>query len=164
MLDVRVPAAVVRRPRPRAAVSAHTSGGDCVRFHPDSFSFLNFNHAAIGSRAASRLSLTLVAGLIYPHRISPKPNGQPAGPPFPANDWPIRTAWFRTAQLIAIYQPDECEVIGCINSIVNICAASVSGAILCFTRTNAAKADWPDAAAGKSIVARVTWPACSYSR
>jgi hypothetical protein len=50
-----------------AAVGAHAFGGDCVCFHTDSLSFLNFNYAAIGSRAASRLNLTPVAGVTCPH-------------------------------------------------------------------------------------------------
>ena len=56
MLDVRVATAAVRRPRRGAAVRTHAFGGDCVCFHTDNFSFLNFNHAADRSRATSRLS------------------------------------------------------------------------------------------------------------
>ena len=79
MLDVPVPAATFQWPCPCAAVRAHAFDADCVCFHPDSFSSLNFNQAAIGSRAASRLSLTRWRGSSDgPHQISSKPNGQHA--------------------------------------------------------------------------------------
>ena len=115
MLDVPVPAATVFDGLVHAPLFARTPlARDCVCFHADSSLSLNFNHAAIGSRAASRLSLTRWRGSSdCPLQISPKPNGQPAaGLPCLPMIGLLAGAVFRTAQLTTIQQPDECEVIG----------------------------------------------------
>src|SRR5712664_1892344 len=62
MLDVPVPAATLQWPRPLAVVRSHAFDRDCFCFDADSFLSFNFNHTAIGSRAASQLSLTRWSG------------------------------------------------------------------------------------------------------
>src|ERR1700730_13517937 len=88
MLDVPVPAAAVRRPRSRTAVRAHAFGRDCVCFHPDSFLSLNFNHAALESRATSRLNLKRWrAHLIARSKFTEAKWSACGRPALPANDW-----------------------------------------------------------------------------